>query len=226
MFFPSRIDPSHACVIGHAVYRQHVSRSACVDRMSIRITAEIIEAGDHRILQALIDDILPPEISHSILYPFKIRNGDASGVSQNVGDHKDTFLVKYFVRRGRGGPIRSFCQNLALDSIRVLRSNLILGGSRNKHVTLKLQELAVCYPFNPIKIFKRACGLKMLQRSWNVDAGRIVDASMDVRNRNDFITSLVKQQGTDAPDIPRSLDYDPRRLRRHPKPFYCFIDYE
>src|SRR2546423_236758 len=129
MFFPSRIDPSHACVIGDAVYRQHESRSARVDRLSIRITAKIIEAGDHSILEALIDDILPPEISHSILYPFKIRDGDASGVSQNVGDHKDTFLMKYFVRRGGGGPIRSFSPDLALDSIRVLRRNLILGSS-------------------------------------------------------------------------------------------------
>src|SRR5438128_11227013 len=150
MFFPSRIDPSHACVICDSVYRQHVSRSARVDRVSIRISAKIIEAGYHRILKPLVDDILPPEMSHSILYPFKIRDGDASGVCQNVGNHKDTFLMKYFVRCGRGGPIRSFGQNLALDSIRVLRSNLILGSSRNKYVTLELQELAVRYPFNPL----------------------------------------------------------------------------
>jgi hypothetical protein len=39
MFFPSRIDASHAGVIGHAVYRQHVGRRSRVDRMRVGITA-------------------------------------------------------------------------------------------------------------------------------------------------------------------------------------------
>ena len=51
MFFPSRIDASHACVIGHSVYRQHVRRGPRIDRMSIGITTQIIETGNHRILQ-------------------------------------------------------------------------------------------------------------------------------------------------------------------------------
>src|SRR5437016_11591979 len=107
MFFPSRVDTSHACVIGDSVYRQHVGRGARVDRVGISITAKVIEAGDHSVLKPLIDDILPPEISHSILYPFKIRDGYTSGVRQNVGDHKDTLLMQYLVSGGRGWAIRS-----------------------------------------------------------------------------------------------------------------------
>ena len=50
MFFPSRIDASHACVIGHAVYRQHVRRGPRIDRVHVGITTQIIEARDHLVL--------------------------------------------------------------------------------------------------------------------------------------------------------------------------------
>ena len=50
MFFRSRIDTAHPRIIGHTVYREHVCRGPCIDRMSIGITAQIVEAGDHLVL--------------------------------------------------------------------------------------------------------------------------------------------------------------------------------
>ena len=50
MFFRSRVDTSHARIIGHAVYRQHVRRGPCVDAVSVGKTTQIVEAGDHLVL--------------------------------------------------------------------------------------------------------------------------------------------------------------------------------
>ena len=100
MFFPSRIDASHPRVVGHSVYRQHVSRGPGVDRVGVRITAQIVETGDHRFLQPLVNYILAPEIAHSVLHPFKIGNCYAAGVRQNVGNHKNSLLMQDLVRRG------------------------------------------------------------------------------------------------------------------------------
>lgn len=50
MFFQSRIDASHACIVGHTVYSQHVRCGPCIDRMRVRESAKIIKAGDHFVL--------------------------------------------------------------------------------------------------------------------------------------------------------------------------------
>src|SRR5678816_662480 len=98
MFFRSRVDASHTRVIGHAVYRQHVRRGPCIDVVSIGKTTQIVEAGDHLVLQSFVDHILPPEIPHSVLDPLKIRDRNAARVGQNVRYYEDSLLVKYLVR--------------------------------------------------------------------------------------------------------------------------------
>src|SRR5215510_4041887 len=72
MFFRSRVDASHARVIGHTVYRQHVRRGPRIDLVSFGITTQIVEARDHLVLQSFVDDILPPEIPHPVLDPLEI----------------------------------------------------------------------------------------------------------------------------------------------------------
>jgi hypothetical protein len=47
MSFPSRIYASHACVVGHSIYREHVGRRPGVYRMRIRVPADVIEACHH-----------------------------------------------------------------------------------------------------------------------------------------------------------------------------------
>ena len=129
MSFPSRIPSciyaSHSRVIGHSVYRQHVSCGPCVNRMGVGISAEVIEAGNHRILKPLVYYVLSPEISHPVLDPLKVRNRDASGVCENVRYHKDSLFMQYLIRGGGCRSICSFGQYLTFDPIRILRSNLV-----------------------------------------------------------------------------------------------------
>src|SRR5258708_31796372 len=120
MFFPSRVEPSHARVVGHSVYRQHVSRSPSIHRMRVSVAAKIVETGDHTVLQTLIDDILTPEITHTVLDPFKIGNSNAPSVSENIRNNKNALLMQYFVRRGSGWSICSFGKYLAPYFFRVL----------------------------------------------------------------------------------------------------------
>src|SRR5262245_15326912 len=72
MFFRSRIEATHACIIGHTVYSEHVRRGPSINRMSISETTQIIEAGHHLVLQSFIHDVFTPEVSHAVLDPFKI----------------------------------------------------------------------------------------------------------------------------------------------------------
>ncbi len=50
MFFPSRVYASHACVVCHAVNREHVSSRSGVYGMRVGVAAEVVKAGDHLLL--------------------------------------------------------------------------------------------------------------------------------------------------------------------------------
>ncbi len=162
MFFPSRIDAAHARVIGHSVYREHVCGGSRVHRVGVRISTKIIETGHHRVLKSLIDYIFAPKVAHSVLDPLEIRDGDPSGVCQNVGNYKDSLAVKNLISRGRGWPIGAFGQDFALDPVSILRGDLVLGRCRNQHIALQFQQLAIRDLFNSFKIFEGS--------SWPADA--------------------------------------------------------
>ena len=72
MFFPSRIDASHACVVRDSVDRQHIRSGASIDRMRVSVPAQIIKARHHCVLKSFVYDILAPEISHPVLNPFEV----------------------------------------------------------------------------------------------------------------------------------------------------------
>src|SRR5687767_14883287 len=97
MFFRSRIDASHLRIIGHTVYREHVSGGPCVGGMSVGITTQVVETCDHLVLQSLVHNILSPEITHAVLDPLKIRNRYPAGVGQNVWNNEDSLIVKDLV---------------------------------------------------------------------------------------------------------------------------------
>ena len=97
MFFRSRVDASHARVIGHTVYRQHVRRGPRIDRVCVGITTQIIEARDHLVLESFVHYILRPEVPHAVLNPLEVRHGHTTRVGEDVWDHEDAFLVKYFI---------------------------------------------------------------------------------------------------------------------------------
>ena len=65
------------------------------------------------------------------------------------GNHEDSLVVKYLVGRRRCRAIRPFRQDLALDPVRVLGSDLVLSRRRDQHVALDLQQLLVATNSTP-----------------------------------------------------------------------------
>ncbi len=113
--------------------------------MRVGKTTQIVEARNHLVLQPLVDHILAPEIAHAILDPLKIRDRYTTCVCQNVGYDKNPLAVQNFVRGSRSWSIRAFSKNLALDFVRVLRSDLVLSRSRDQHITFEFEQLLVAH---------------------------------------------------------------------------------
>src|SRR5207302_10008566 len=114
LFFPSRVYPSHPRIVGDAVDCQHVCRGARIDGMSVGIATEVIEACHHRVLQSFIDDVFPPEISHTILHPLEVRYCDASRIRENIWNYEYTFFIENLIGVCCSRTISSFGQYFAL----------------------------------------------------------------------------------------------------------------
>ena len=121
--------------------------------MGVRITAKIIEARDHLVLEPFVDNVLAPEVPHPILDPLKIRNRHAASISQNVRNHKDAFLVKNLVRRGCSRSFAPSASTLHL-LVGILRSDLIFSGCRHQNVAIKLQQFLIVDEFHPLVTFE------------------------------------------------------------------------
>ena len=48
--FLSRVDAAHACIVGHAVYGEHIGRRARVHVVLLCELHEFVETGDHHVL--------------------------------------------------------------------------------------------------------------------------------------------------------------------------------
>src|SRR5437762_3576163 len=116
LFFPSRVYPSHPRIVGNAVDCQHVGRRSRIDGMGVGIATEVVEAGHHRVLQSFIDDVFPPEITHTVLHPLEVRYGDASSIRENIRNYEYPLFIKNLIGICSSGTISSFCQYLAFQS--------------------------------------------------------------------------------------------------------------
>ena len=88
--------------------------------MRIGIATEVVEAGHHRVLQSFIDDVFPPEITHTVLHPLEVRYGDATGIRENIRNYKYAFFIKNLIGVCRRGAISSFSQYSALQSLGIV----------------------------------------------------------------------------------------------------------
>src|SRR6266700_786625 len=127
-----RVDPTLPNRIRHAVNRQHVSSDAVVDVVSFGVADNIFEGRLHDGIELFVDHRLLPEVALTVLHPFEIRSGDATGVGQNVGDHEDTLIGEDIVCRGGRWPVRTFRENAALHAIGIAAGDDVLGGRWDK----------------------------------------------------------------------------------------------
>src|SRR5437016_14189264 len=120
LFFPSRVNPSHPRIVSNAVDCQHVGRRSRIDGMRVSIATEVIKAGHHRVLQSLIDDVFPPEITHTVLHPLEVRYGDASRIRENIRNYEYAFFIENLIGVCRSRTISSFGQYPALQSLGIV----------------------------------------------------------------------------------------------------------
>src|ERR1700730_4899263 len=123
----------------YAIDSQHVRSHPVTHIVLLRKIDDIPEAVDHDLFQAAIDELFVPEEALPVLHPFKVGNGDAAGVSQYVGDHKNFLLGQDGIRlRGRW-TVGAFADDLSFNAVCIRRRDDILLGRRQQNVTVQKQ---------------------------------------------------------------------------------------
>src|SRR5438270_4454060 len=136
-----RVDPALLDGECHPVDGQHVRRDAVIDTVRLGVADYLIERVHHDGLELVVDHRLLPEISLAVLHPLEVTGGHATGVGQNVGDHKDFLVSQHFIG-GRGGwTVGAFRDGLRLDVVHVLRGDHVLGGRRYQDIALVDQKV-------------------------------------------------------------------------------------
>src|SRR5262245_54038657 len=122
---PSSVNAPHPSDVSDPVDRQHIGGDAVVYAVIFGVFDHVVEAGDHNVLQPLVDQVLFPEIAHTVLNPFEVAAGHPAGVRQDVGDDEDAFAFENIIGGRRGRTVGAFGQNPAFDSVGVMTRDLI-----------------------------------------------------------------------------------------------------
>ena len=68
---------------------------------------------------------LPVEVV-KVLYPFKVRNGYAAGVAEDIGDNEYAFIKKDFICFRGSGAVGQLSDNFCLNACGVIFNDSIL----------------------------------------------------------------------------------------------------
>src|SRR5690348_15962766 len=125
---------------GDAVDSQHVGGNAIVDVVFLAVMDHVIERCDLDVLESFVHHAFGPEISLPVLHPFKVGDGDAAGVHQNVR-HDEYAAVEQNMIGGRsGGAIGALDENARPKAASVAAGDDIFGGRGKQDITILLED--------------------------------------------------------------------------------------
>src|SRR5262249_12520695 len=105
----------------HAIDGDNIRGDSVVDSVRFRVAHNLVEPALHAVLQAVVPFPLAPEKALAVLDPFKVTHRDPACVSENIGNHEDSFFFDDSIGVGGRGTVRTFAQNLAIDAMGILR---------------------------------------------------------------------------------------------------------
>src|SRR2546421_2600961 len=137
------IEPPDSVAFGDAADALHEGGRPQVRAFLGTERPHAVEGARHDLLQPCRDLALAPEVVLETLDPLEIRDDDAAGVREDVGDHRHPAIAQDRVGlRGRR-PVRPLRDDRCLDAIGVVLPDLIADGGRHQDVAGLLEELGV-----------------------------------------------------------------------------------
>ena len=118
-------------------------RAAQRDRALLGERPDAVERVAELLREPRADLVAIPEQAAEILHPLEVRDGDAAGVREHVGEHRDPALGEDRVGLDRRRAVRALGDELRVDRGRVLLRELILARGEHEDVARELEQLRV-----------------------------------------------------------------------------------
>ena len=118
----SRKDAAQLFALGYALERDHVRRHARRDVFILRHLPDLVEGFDYNLFERAVYLVFLPCKGLNVLHPFEIRNDNAAGVREYVGNNYNALFGENPVAFDGCRAVR------ALDDYRRLDIVCVIGG--------------------------------------------------------------------------------------------------
>ncbi len=210
-----RVNAAEFVDAGDSADGEHVGGGAHVDAALPGKIQYIVKAAPHDRLEALVDQILGPEVPAAILYPLEVRDRHATGVGEDVRDNEHAVLVKNGIGRSRCRAVGSLTDDPRLDVTRVPRGDDVLQGGGKQHIDVERQQIGTRYDFRLAVSIERPILFYVGNGIIDVDALLVVQRDRSISDRDDLATLARQKLGRDRADVAKALNRDGRSFHRH-----------
>src|SRR5213592_1166453 len=192
----------------HSLQRDRIRRRAERHAFLLRqIPHTDVRFRDGR-LQLAIHLLVRPAVLLEILRPFVVADGHAAGVREEIGDHGDAALLEDEIGRRRGGLVRAFHHDFAVDgaSVGLPRDDAAERGG-DEPVTGNGPQLLVADRLAGLPLRHRFPARRVGQEPRDVEAVFVHDPAGNVGDGDDLRAGLRVEQSREVPsDVAESLD--------------------
>jgi hypothetical protein len=172
------------------------------------------ERTDQDLVEPRVDLLLGPEEAREVLHPLEVRHGDAAGVRDHVGHHRDAAVAQDQVCLGQGRAVGALQDHPRAQVTRALRGQHAFQRGRDQHVGLDLPERLGLDRVGAGKARDTAVGLGKRDQRSHVEALRGVHGAAGVLDRDHACAVRRIQLGRRRADVAEALDRDARALDR------------
>src|SRR5215208_3563370 len=103
----------------------------------------LVERARDDVVELRVHLDLLPEVLLEALHPLEVRDDDAAGVREHVGEDEHAGVLEDLVRTGGRGPVRALAEDLGPDLVGVPGMDHLLERARRQDVALEQEQLLV-----------------------------------------------------------------------------------
>ena len=139
----SRVHAANLGGFGDTRYGQQIGAHAQAALLLLRLIAYCLVGAFHDVFQLAVDLLLGPEEALKVLHPFKVADGHASGVGEDVGNNGCAAIIEDAIGLWCGGAVGSLDNQVGFDAAGVPAGQLVFQRGGNQHVAGEFEQFGV-----------------------------------------------------------------------------------
>jgi hypothetical protein len=137
----------------------------------------------HDLFQLSVNPVLFPAKLLQVLSPLKIRDGDSSGIYQNIRQDNNSLVIEGFICLKGDRMVGRFQHNPGFHLRRIAGSNHIVNSRWHQHIAFQSQKLGIADSVPAWKLRYCAASRLMFYQSRNIQTLSIINSAVNIAYR-------------------------------------------